>query len=277
VVAPAREFPHLHARTERMNPMLVLALLLPNVVVPSTSAAPVAQVPSGEAVDQGPTTIRETAARIAALPTADREEASAALRLLTANCPYTRAAMLLPHVLRDVLDELPPTGFDPAGRAMLATLREGLALHVAALDVLEVHVTRPGPADLLHGRPAAAIPDLASLRQSADPVAAMAYAVDQITPIARTFDAPIEARHDALSTRVEALTGVARPCPRGPWAVSPGQPWTLGMELGAARDDLERLAVHAVDPAARARLDALVVLVDAYGEAAFASDATPRR
>ena len=33
------------------------------------------------------------------------------------------------------------------------------------------------------------------------------------------------------SDRVERATGVGRPCPRGPWATLPGQPWTLGMQI----------------------------------------------
>jgi hypothetical protein len=49
------------------------------------------------------------------------------------------------------------------------------------------------------------------------------------------------------------------------------------MELGGWRDDLKELATHSADPATHARLDALVALLDAYGEASFASDATPMR
>ncbi len=269
-----------------MNPMppLVLLLLLPILVVPPAMAAPPApgaRVASGdrEQADAGATrpSIREAADRIAALPPANRDEASVALRFLTSNCPYTRAAMLLPHVVRDALDALSPAALDPAGRKELEALRDALALHIATLDALHVQVTRPGPDDVLYGRTPAAIPDLASLRRAGDPVADMAYSIAQITPIARTMDATTEARLDALSARVEAATGIARPCPRGPWAVSPGHPWTLGMELGGWGDDLQQLATHAADPATRAQLDALVALLDAYGEAAFASDATPVR
>lgn len=269
-----------------MNPMppLVLLLLLPILVVPPASAAPPppgARVASGEQdrADAEATrpSIREASDRISALSPADRDEASVALRFLTSNCPYTRAAMLLPHVVRDALDELPSEALDPAARRGLEALRDGLALHVATLDALDVQVTQPGPDDVLYGRMPAALPDLASLRRADDPVAEMAYSIAQITPIARTMDATTEARLDAYSGRVEAATGVARPCPRGPWAVSPGHPWTLGVELGGWRGDLQRLATQSADPATRARLGALVALFDAYGEASLASDATPVR
>jgi hypothetical protein len=103
----------------------------------------------------------------------------------------------------------------------------------------------------------------------------MAHSVAQITRIAETIDAQEGARLDVFSAIMEALTGVARPCPRGPWSVSPGQPWTLGMELNGWRDELKHLSTRAVDPAAEAQIDALVSLLDAVGEASFASKAAP--
>ena len=267
-----------------MNPMPTLAstlVVLALVGLPA-SAAPVAPGDSGDSGDQAwlnvqaaRPSIRELSERIAALSPADRAEASAALAFLTSNCPYTRAAMLLPHVVLDAIDELPAAGLGPAGRAELEALREGLELHVAVLDALDVHVTSPGPEDVLHGGPPGALPDLESLRAAEDPVADMARSSAQVTPLARRMDALTAARIDASSAAVEAATGVVRPCPRGPWAVSPGQPWTLGMELGAWREDLQNLAALSAAPATTARLDALVALLDAYGQASLASDATP--
>lgn len=258
-------------------PTLLFALLIPGALVGPASAAPVAAAAPAHPADAGRVPIGEVSARITALPLADREEASGALRFLTSNCPYTRAAMLLPHVLKDTIDQLPAAGFNASGKVALGTMREGLAHHLDILGALDIEVRRPGPDDALHGRPVAAVPDLAQLRSTADPVAAMAQAIAQITPIARGTDAKTEAVLDALSTRVEATTGIARPCPRGPWAVSPGQPWTLGMELGGWRDDLAALAPQATDKATKARVESLVALLDAFGEASLASDATPKR
>lgn len=253
---------------------LVFSLLLPHfAVVPAASAHPHAPVQVGDG-DAG-RSMREAADHIAGMSPAERDEAEAALGFLTANCPYTRAAMLLPSVLLDALDEVPAVALDRAGKTELAALREGLALHVATIEALGVRVGSPGPNDQLYGQTTAALPDLARLRRAPNAVADMAHSVALITRIAETIDAQEGARLDAWSARVEALTGVARPCPRGPWSVSPGQPWTLGMELNGWRDELARLATRAVDPAAEAQIDALVSLLDAFGEASFASKAPP--
>jgi hypothetical protein len=47
------------------------------------------------------------------------------------------------------------------------------------------------------------------------------------------------------------------------------------MELNGWRDELKHLSTRAVDPAAEAQIDALVSLLDAFGEASFASKAAP--
>ncbi len=249
---------------------LALSLLLPSLAVLPAAGAP-AQVGEGAA---GPS-MRDAAEHIAGMSPAEREEAGAALGFLTANCPYTRAAMLLPYVLLDALDKVPAGALDRAGKTERAALREGLALHVSTLEALGVKVGSPGPNDQLFGQSTAALPDLSRLRRSPNAVADMAHSVGQITTIAETIDAQEGARLDAFSAIVEALTGVARPCPRGPWSVSPGQPWTLGMELNGWREALTHLSARAVDPAAEAKIDALVALLDAFGEAAFASTVAP--
>ena len=253
---------------------LILSLLLPSLaVLPASGAPPSAPVQDGDgAAGQS---MREAAEHIAGMSPSAREEATAALGFLTANCPYTRAAMLLPYVLLDALDKVPAGALDRAGKTELTALREGLALHVATVEALGVKIGSPGPNDQLYGQTTAALPDLARLRRSPNAVADMAHSVAQITRIAETIDAQEGARLDVFSAIMEALTGVARPCPRGPWSVSPGQPWTLGMELNGWRDELKHLSTRAVDPAAEAQIDALVSLLDAFGEASFASKAAP--
>jgi hypothetical protein len=47
------------------------------------------------------------------------------------------------------------------------------------------------------------------------------------------------------------------------------------MELNGWREALTHLSARAVDPAAEAKIDALVALLDAFGEAAFASTVAP--
>ena len=70
---------------------------------------------------------------------------------------------------------------------------------------------------------------------------------------------------------MELLTGVVRPCPRGPHAILPGQPWTLGMQLGGWHDALRRVQPFVTDPVAAAEVGAKIDLLDAYGQASWAS------
>jgi hypothetical protein len=256
---------------------LFFALALPAFSSPAALAAGSSARPADRAGAEPVSTvpsIREVSAQIAALAPAERAQATASLRFLTASCPYTRAAMLLPVVLRDAVRSIPVTAISPEGRAELAALNEALALHVGALEALGVEVKAPTSGDALFGQPAASVPDRAALRRSAEPITTLSISIAAITPIAGTIEAQTQAQIEVHSDRVEAATGVARPCPRGPWAVQPGHPWTMGMQLNEAHDALVRLAPTAVDAGTRAELDALIGLMDALGAANQASRAT---
>ena len=61
------------------------------------------------------------------------------------------------------------------------------------------------------------------------------------------------------------MTGIGRTCPRGPWALLPGQPWTLGMQLGGWHDALRRVAPFVEEPEVKAQIDAMIAVLDAYG------------
>ncbi len=248
---------------------LALPVLLPVAWAAGSAAGPAQPTKAeAEAEAEGSTqTIREVTVELAALAPSERAKATASLRFLTASCPYTRAAMLLPFVLRDAVQSIPLTHVSPAGRAELAALNAALALQVGALEGLGVQILPPTAGEALFGQPAAAVPSRAALRQSADPIAQMSASIAAISSIAAHTDAQTQAHIDAHSDRVEAATGVARPCPRGPWAVQPGHPWTLGMQLNEAHDALVRLAPEAVDAEARAQIDALIGLLDALGAA----------
>jgi hypothetical protein len=254
---------------------LLLAFALPALAPTGAAAAP----PDGPGPAAGPSagapaaapTLREAAAQLDALGPAERAQAAASLRYLTAHCPYTRAAMLLAVVLHDALEPLPAAAVAPASRAELAALQADLDRQLRALDGLGLQLGAPAPGEALHGQRGAAVPTLAELRVAPDPVAAMGASIAAVPSIAAGVDAPTRAQIEAHSARLEALTGVARPCPRGPWSVMPGQPWTLGLQLHEAQRALERLAPAAVDPAARAELHALIGLIGALGAASEAS------
>ena len=254
---------------------LSLPALAPAVVAAGSVAGPAVAAAAEPAVPSS--AIRGVSAQVAALPSAERAKAAASLRYLTASCPYTRAAMLIPVVLRDAVQSIPATAVSPNARAELAALNGALALHVGVLEGLGVEVEAPTATDALFGHPAASLPSSADLRGAVDPVAALSASIHAITPIARSAEAETLAHIDAHSARVEAVTGVARPCPRGPWAVQPGHPWTMGLQLNDARAALARLAPEAVDAGTRAELDALIGLLDAFGAANEASRAASTR
>jgi hypothetical protein len=249
--------------TRAASLLLAFGLLAPLAAwAAGRPADPVAAAPAVTAP-----TIRESSAQLNALGPVDRAQAAAALRALTASCPYTRAAMLLPFVVQDAIAAMPDTAVAPAARAELAALRSALAGQVEALAALGVEVPAPAPGDALFGQPAARVPSRAALAAAADPVAAMSSSIQAIRPIAQGIDDATQATLDAHSARLEAATGLARPCPRGPWAVRPGHPWTLGLQRGEARAALARLSAAAVDAEARAQIDALVGLIDALAAA----------
>ena len=86
---------------------------------------------------------------------------------------------------------------------------------------------------------------------------------------AAEIDLAARAEIDWHSDRVEALTGVVRPCPRGPWALQPGQAWTLGLHLAGWHDALRRVEPFTKDAETRDQIGAMMALLDAYGEAHF--------
>jgi hypothetical protein len=189
---------------------------------------------------------------IGALAEVDRARVAAALRELAGSDPYTGAALQLPFALDAAVQQIPDDRFDPLVRSDWVFLQTGLAAHVEVLTSLEVEAG--GSTD-----------------------GALRSRIAGIVPAAGRLEAPARARIEALSDEVEALTGVARPCPRGPHALFPGQPWTLGMQLGGWHDVLRRVEPFAADPATREQVGRLISLLDAYGEASMATVYAPVR
>ena len=107
-------------------------------------------------------------------------------------------------------------------------------------------------------------PAFASVRQRIDTQVAVLKTLEVEDPALDL--ATVRAHVDALAKvdhldadpadadRLEALTGIRRPCPRGPWAPVPGHPWTMGMELNDVANALRELPAH--EPALLATLDA---------------------
>ncbi|MEZ4240323.1 MAG: hypothetical protein R3F59_30055 [Myxococcota bacterium] len=231
-------------------------MLLPLLLL----ALPAAAAPTVDGLDVDTLSrvdVRGTASAVAllyadvrALPPERRAAAAAALRTLLRDDPYTRAALQLPVALRAAVAPIPAEAFDRVVRRDWAYLQTGLDVHVALLSALDV--------------------DVGSLVGD-DPLGETARLVASVPSRAAAVDAPTRARIDRLSEQVEAATGIGRPCPRGPWSVMPGQPWTLGLQLAGWHDALRRVAPFVDDPAVGAQVDAMIALLDAYGDATSAS------
>ena len=249
--------------------LLLLHLLL---AAPTSEAAP---TPDPHAMIRAD--VRGTAASIAqveaelgALSPDERAQVAASLRTLSVSCPYTRSALLLPFALSEAVMAIPAERLDRLVQHDWLTLQEGLATHVAVLSALGVSLPSPLPGDPLH-QPGAAMLDRDALLAAGDPLGEAAQRVAAIPVLAGQLDEAARAEIDWHSDRVEALTGVVRPCPRGPWALQPGQAWTLGLHLAGWHDALRRVEPFAKDAETRNQIGAMMALLDAYGEAHFLS------
>lgn len=196
---------------------------------------------------------------------------AAAVEFLTANCPYTRASWTLPFVATEALARV---DLDGAG-ADVEVLRAQLGDHVALLEGLGVDLRVPEGSDHLSAADPTTLLDVDAVRRSEDPVGDAAAFVADVGALAARVDPPTSAAIEEHSGRLESLTGITRPCPRGPHSVLPGHPWTLGDRLGAERDALEALEPSLTDPEAHATVVALLELYEAQAELAFEGRAIP--
>ncbi len=215
--------------------------------------------------------IEHVAALVEAMDPEARAAASESLRLLSVSCPYTRAALQLPFALKAVVVGVEVDRLDPFVQRDWAYLQRGLTAHVAVLEALGVDLAAPGPSDPLHVAQPGLMVDRDTLLASADPLVVTAPLIGAFTALAEQLDEPTRRRIELHSDRVETATGIVRPCPRGPWAEFPGQPWTLGMHLGGWHDALRRVQPFVGDPEVAERIAAMIDLLDAHGAASLAS------
>jgi hypothetical protein len=206
-----------------------------------TAPGAAAHQPARPDVDALLQSVERVQEQVLALTPGDRAQAVDSLRFLYVNCPYTRAALQLPFALQELASAVDPDGLDPAARADWGQLQAGLAVHVAVLESLGIDGAGQSPM-------IAGIPGLAA-----------------------EIDAETLDLIELHSARVEQLTGIARPCPRGPWSVLPGQPWTLGAQLTGWTDLLVSLEPLAVEATAQQGIADMAALLQAYGHATHAS------
>jgi hypothetical protein len=220
------------------------------------------------------TSIATIAERIAALPPEQAAEAAESLRILSVNCPYTHVALQLPFALHHVVMGISPADLEPFIQTDWAYLQQGLTTHVAVLHALGVNLSIPRPGDVLYSPDQPQLLRRDTLLSTHDPLSSTSSLIDSLTTLAGQIDEPTKLLIDLHSARVEEVTGIVRTCPRGPWAVLPGHPWTLGIQLGGWHDALRRIEPFIEDPHHAGKIDAMLDLMGRYEAANFASRST---
>lgn len=205
-------------------------------------------------------------AEVRALSPQRRHDAVASLDMLSTHCAYTRVSLQMPFALSRVVDDIAPERLDPLVRQDWVHLQQGLSTHVAVLEALGVDLAAPVTGDHLHGREAGLMVDRATLARVEDPILVTFALVDAVTDLAESAGPETRARIEMHSGRVEAATGIVRMCPRGPWAVVPGHPWTLGELMGGWQDALRRIRPFVDDSEVAARVDAMVEILQALDD-----------
>lgn len=222
-----------------MRPIALLACLWMPIALAEVPVDPVREDVRGTT-----TSIASVHDTVRALSPAQLQEAQASARLLLDGDPYTKASFYLAFALEREVSALPLEAVDPLVRRDWAHLQAGLREHVAVLAALGV----AAPAG--------------------DPMDAASQAIAGIPAAVASLGAQDRARLAPHHDRLEALTGGARPCPRGPWAAWPGHPWTLGMHLAGWHDALRRVRPF-VEADEAARIDRMTALLDAWGAQAL--------
>ena len=181
---------------------------------------------------------------------------------------HRRAGQLLPFTARDnhLLGRTAQArvrGRSAALPSLRRSLQQGLAQHVAVLDLLGVDLAVPAGEDALaHGRTFAFV-SREELLASSDPLALTATLVRDTNLLALGLSDAQLAAIEEHSRRVEQATGIPRPCPRDVWAVQPGHPWTLGSLLGDWTELLGRLEPAATSEGARQQVQQMRELLRA--------------
>jgi hypothetical protein len=206
---------------------------------------------------------------IEALPVEQQAQAAESLRFLSVNCPYTRVALQLPFVLQKGVMDIDSDRISGAAQADWAALQTGLAKHVGVLDALNVQLPVPGPDDYL-SQGLVVVPDRATLMASPHALTMTQTFVRAVPDLAQQTDTETRTLIEEHSARVETATGVIRQCPRGPWSVMPGHPWTLGEQLHEWHDALERVQASVDDPVSSEQIGTLIALLDDYEAATHA-------
>ena len=179
-----------------------------------------------------------------------RTELSANVRVLTVNCPYTRASWQLPLVLDRVVSELGPDLVEePQAREEWEGLRRGLRSQVAMLDLMGVDLAYPQPGDyLVSAADPEALVDRATLLQLADPVGATMHLLESNDDLTSSMDESTQHLIRRNADSAYELMG-----PTSMYEQNDG--WLRA---------LRRVAPAVSDPVARRRVEAMIKALDLH-------------
>jgi hypothetical protein len=239
----------------------------------TSTAATSAQADVGEttAIYEAAEAMDKLAQTIEQLPLEQRAHAVESLQILSVNCVYTRAALQIPFALSLGVEQITPDErVGPRVQSDWRALQSGLARHVDALGALGITLPAPAMGDYLHEQGLGIITDQATLMASPDPLFMTQALISAVPGIAQEVDTDVQALIEDHSVRVEQATGVTRQCPRGPWSVMPGHPWTLGKPLTDWQDalaELQPLVSDGVGSEDNERIRRMITLLQDYAAA----------
>jgi hypothetical protein len=178
-----------------------------------------------------------------------RAEVVEAYRVLSVNCPFTRASMQLPFALHDVVIEIDAGAMDPLVQRDWANLQRGLTTHVAVVRALGGDLALPAPGDHLYGLGDALLVDRDALLDSPDPIAATMPLIGEITNLGRQLDGLASERIEVSRHEVDSAIGQA----------------TLGLHLGGWENALRRIEPFVHETHNRARIEAMIEALSSWG------------
>jgi len=221
--------------------------------------APPSQVVSWDGLDRDELTradVRGTARSIAltlqdieALTPERRAAVTESYRVLSVNCPYTRASMMLPLALHAEVMGIDAHGLHPLVQRDWANLQRGLTAHVAVVAALGGDLASPEPGDHLFGAGPELLADRHALLASPDPIGRTWPLVRAISFLVNGLDGPTTERIELARQEVDKAVGQA----------------TMGLHLGGWENALRKIEPFVDDDVVRGRIQRMIEVSSHWG------------
>lgn len=241
-----------------MKPIVLFSLLLVACHVADAVEAmptPFVEPSLGEDLSRvdvrGTTTATEAVLKqVRSLTPAQRSKAAESLRVLTLNCPYTRATVQVPLAVHRVVMGIDPEGIDAFVRRDWAMLQRGLTAHVAIFDALEADLPLPETADYLFVEAdTPVIVTREALLASPDPLAATWPLVEGNERLVEGYD---QGTRDHIEHHIQRMREDTL------------HPWALASHTQGWMDALRRIEPFVSDANTKAAVRDLIDLLDAH-------------